>query len=341
LQKEIETLDGLAQKAKDIIEKEEEIKVRELKKTLHDLNAKFPGEKVLVFTESKDTLEYLRKRIDTWGYKANYIHGGMKLEERVHAEKVFKNETQVLIATEAAGEGINLQFCHLMINYNIPWNPNRLEQRMGRVHRYGQNKEVFVYNLVARDTREGKVLERLFSKLEEIKTALGSDKVFDVLSEVLYGKNLSQLMLDAATNARDIDDILKEIDIVVDEEYIASVKESLGESLATHFIDYTRIKEMADRAREYRLIPEYTEAYFKKAFEKAEGKIRERKDGFLSVDSVPFDIRRIADEDLFKKRHGSLLKSYAKGSFDKDRAFKNPDAEFICFGHPLFEALRG
>jgi len=94
-----------------------------------------------------------------------------------------------MIATEAAGEGINLQFCHLMINYDIPWNPNRLEQRMGRIHRYGQNKEVFVYNLVAEDTREGQVLKKLFDKLEEIKATLGSNKVFDMLSEALCGKN--------------------------------------------------------------------------------------------------------------------------------------------------------
>ena len=115
----------------------------------------------------------------------------MKLEERVKAETIFKNETEVLIATEAAGEGINLQFCHLMINYDIPWNPNRLEQRMGRIHRYGQSKEVDVFNLVAIDSREGKVLNSLFTKLAEIRNAMGSDKVFDVLSEVLYDPKLT------------------------------------------------------------------------------------------------------------------------------------------------------
>jgi superfamily II DNA or RNA helicase len=338
LAREIDTLDELIRKAKKIIDREEEIKLKELKKTLHDLNEKFPGKRILIFTESKDTLDYLEKRLKVWGYSVNTIHGGMRLEERIRAEKVFKNETQVLIATEAAGEGINLQFCNLMINYDIPWNPNRLEQRMGRIHRYGQDKEVFVFNLVAEDTREGRVLKRLFDRLEEIKKALGSDKVFDVLSEVVYGKNLSQLLLEAAANARNIEEILKEIDIQVDEDYIASVKESLGESLATRFIDYTRIKEMSDRAREYRLIPEYTEAFFKKAFTLAEGKFKERKDGFLAVESVPFDLRRIAEEDGFKKRYGPLLKAYPKATFDKDRAFKNPDAEFLSFGHPLFEA---
>ncbi|MDI6716322.1 MAG: helicase-related protein [Actinomycetota bacterium] len=338
LQKEIVILDGLIQKAKDIIHGEAELKVRELRKTLDELQSKYPGHKILIFTESKDTLEYLEKKIKSWGYTINTIHGGMNLEARVEAERIFKNETQVLVATEAAGEGINLQFCHLMINYDIPWNPNRLEQRMGRIHRYGQNKEVFVFNMVAKDTREGKVLNRLFEKLEEIKQALGSDKVFDVLSEVMYGKNLAQLLIEAAAHARDTDDILKDIDVQIDENYIAQVKENLGESLATRYIDYTRIKEMADRAREYRLIPEYTEAFFKKAFEVAGGKFKERADGFISIDSLPFDIRKIAEKDEFKKRFGPILKRYPKITFDKEIAFKNTDAEFVSFGHPLFEA---
>lgn len=338
LEKEIRTLEGLITKSKDIINQESELKVRELSETLGKLQADNPGEKILVFTESRDTLEYLEKRIRSWGFTVNTIHGGMKLEARVEAEAVFKNEAQVMVATEAAGEGINLQFCHLMINYDIPWNPNRLEQRMGRIHRYGQNKEVFVFNLVARDTREGMVLDRLFQKLEEIKNALGSDKVFDVLSEVMYGKNLSQLLTEAAANSRDIDEILKDIDITVDEQYIAQVKENLGESLATRYIDYTRIKEMAEQAREYRLIPEYTEAFFKKALEIADGKFKVRADGFIAIESLPFEIRKIAEEDRFRKLYGSVLKKYPKVTFDKEIAFKNTDAEFVSFGHPLFEA---
>lgn len=281
----------------------------------------------------------MEKRIKEWGYVTNTIHGGMKLEDRVKAEGIFKTETNVLVATEAAGEGINLQFCHLMINYDIPWNPNRLEQRMGRIHRYGQQKEVYVFNLVAEDTREGKVLNRLFEKLEEIRNALGSDKVFDVLSEVLYNKSLSQLLMEAAANARNIDDILKDLDIKVDEDYISKVKENLGESLATRYIDYTRIKEMAQQAREYRLIPEYTESYFKKAFIKAGGRLKERKEGFLAIDTIPYEIRQIAGQDLFKKCYGGLLKKYHRVTFDKEIAFKNPDAEFVSFGHPLFEAV--
>lgn len=342
LQKEISTLENLINRAKLIIQGETEIKLSALKDSLDKLSQIYPkleDKKILIFTESRDTLDYLEKKIINWGYTINTIHGSMKLEERVKAEKIFKTETQIMVATEAAGEGINLQFCHLMINYDIPWNPNRLEQRMGRIHRYGQQKEVYVYNLVAIDTREGQVLYRIFEKLEEIKKAYGSDKVFDVISEVLYDKNLSQLLMDAAANARSMDEILQEIDIEVDEEYIAKVKENLGESLATRYIDYSRIKEMAQRAREHRLIPEYTESYFKKAFAKAEGRFKERQDGFLAINSVPFDIRKISEEDIFKKSYGTLTRKYPRVTFDKDIAFKNPDAEFITFGHPLFEAL--
>jgi len=339
LDSEINTLGELIEQAKTIIQKESEVKVNELRNTMEDLNSKFPGTKILIFTESKDTLDYLEKKIRSWGYSVNVIHGGMSLEQRVEAERTFKNETQVMVATEAAGEGINLQFCSLMINYDLPWNPNRLEQRMGRIHRYGQTKEVFVFNLIATDTREGKVLNRLFEKLEEIKKALNSDKVFDVISEVLYGKNLSQLMLEAAASARNIDEILKELDIKVDEDYIRSVREDLGESLATRYIDYTRLRDMAEKARENRLIPEYTEAFFKKALEKAGGRYHERKDKFLAIESIPFEIRKIADEDSFKKSFGAMIKSYPKITFDKDTGFKTPDSEFVSFGHPLFEAV--
>ena len=343
LKHEIETLSNLIEKTQQVINYEGEVKLKELKKAIEEgfkkINEMNGNPKILIFTESRDTLEYLVKKIRTWGYKVNYIHGGMGIDERIKAEKIFRDETEVMVATEAAGEGINLQFCHIMINYDIPWNPNRLEQRMGRIHRYGQQKDVYIFNLVAKDTREGKVLAKLFDKLEEIKNKLGSDRVFDVIGDVFEGKNLYQLIIDAITNAKSMDEILKELDIKPDEEYISKIKEALGETLATRFIDYTRIKEMAERAREYRLIPEYVEEFFKRAFIKAGGKFRETKNRFIAIDSVPYEIRKIAESPEFKNRYGIVIKRYPKATFDKDTAFKNPDAEFISFGHPLFEAL--
>lgn len=346
LRAEIETLKDLIRQAKVIVDSESEVKLRHLKDSLADLNRKYPGSKILIFTESRDTLDHLETHIkDKWGYSVCTIHGGMRLEERIRAEATFKNDAQVLIATEAAGEGINLQFCNLMINYDLPWNPNRLEQRMGRIHRYGQTREVFIFNLVAEDTREGRVMTALFAKLKEIKEALGSDKVFDVLGDVIQGKGLAQLMVDAAAGARNMDDILKDIEFTVDSEYIQRVKDNLGESLATRYIDYTRMKEKADQAREYRLIPEYTEAFFKRAFEVLEGKwtpksMKEFPQGsFLSIDSIPFPLKQIADEETFRREHIVLQKRFPLATFDKEAAMRVSQAEFISFGHPLFEAL--
>lgn len=338
LKKEIYIINELIAISSEIINNEEEVKLKELKKAIEEGFKKIEelqgNKKILIFTESRDTMDYLVNKIKSWGYRVNFIHGGMSLEERIEAEKIFKNETEVMVATEAAGEGINLQFCHIMINYDIPWNPNRLEQRMGRIHRYGQKKDVYMFNIVAEDTREGEVFKKLFEKIEEIKNSLGTDKVFDIIGDIFYGKNLYQLIIEAVTRAKTIDEIIKELDIVVDSDYIQKIKDILGESLATKNIDYTRIREMAEKAREFRLIPEYVEEFFKKAFVKAGGKYRIKKDGFLSIENIPYEIKNIA-----KSRFGPIATSYQKITFDKEIAFLNPDSEFISFGHPLLEAL--
>ena len=338
LKKEIYIINELIAISSEIINNEEEVKLKELKKAIEEGFKKIEelegNKKILIFTESRDTMDYLVNKIKSWGYRVNFVHGGMSLEERIEAEKIFKNETEVMVATEAAGEGINLQFCHIMINYDIPWNPNRLEQRMGRIHRYGQKKDVYMFNIVAEDTREGEVFKKLFEKIEEIKNSLGTDKVFDIIGDIFYGKNLYQLIIEAVTRAKTIDEIIKEIDIVVDSDYIQRIKDILGESLATRNIDYTRLREMAEKAREFRLIPEYVEEFFKKAFVKAGGKYRIKKDSFLSIENIPYEIKNIA-----KSRFGPIATSYQKITFDKEIAFLNPDSEFISFGHPLLEAL--
>ena len=340
LEKEVETIDSLIRKAKEIISGEEEVKLKQLRSALSELESKYPDiedKKILIFTESKDTLTYLVDKIREWGYSVNFIHGGMSLQERVEAEQRFKQETQIMVATEAAGEGINLQFCHLMINYDLPWNPNRLEQRMGRIHRYGQKKEVYIVNMVAEDTREGRVLNRLFEKLELIRSALG-EKAFDVVGELL-NRSLASILTDAAAHAKDMDELLKEVDIRTDPEYIRKVKEDLADSLATHIIDYTRIEEMRMKAEENRLIPEYTENFFITAFSLLDGRIKKRADGLYAIEKIPYELKSISREDDFRRSYGTLPKSYKKATFDKTIAFKNPDAEFISLGHPLFEAL--
>ncbi|MEJ5249800.1 MAG: DUF3883 domain-containing protein, partial [Caldilinea sp.] len=293
----------------------------------------------------KDTLRFLVEVLRKRGYAVTSIDGSMTLEERVMREREFRDSAQVMVATEAAGEGINLQFCAVMVNYDLPWNPTRLEQRMGRIHRYGQTREVFIVNLVAEDTREGLVLKRLFDKLEEIRQALGNDKVFDVLGDILHGRDLAQLLADAAAGARSMDEILRELDIRVDPAYVARVREELGESLATRFIDFTRIREMAEQAREYRLIPEYTQAFFQRAMEALGAKLSPRKvadasgAAFFSLESTPAALRTLGEEDGFKKQFGPLLRRYPLITFDKDAAMRHAQAELVTFGHPLFEAV--
>jgi Helicase conserved C-terminal domain len=151
-----------------------------------------PDQRLLIFTEFRDTLDYILSKSAVWGLKAGSIHGSMNIGARdipgtrLYAEQQFKDgDIQVLVATEAAGEGINLQFCHFVINYDIPWNPNRLEQRMGRIHRYGQRHDCLIFNFVATNTVEGRVLERLLQKLQEIRDALDDDAVFNVVGEVM------------------------------------------------------------------------------------------------------------------------------------------------------------
>ena len=335
---EIQTLRALIRGANDVIAQKSERKLRQLRETMADLDHKHGAEKILVFTESKDTLQHLVSSIRSWGYEVNTIHGGMKLEERVQAESVFRNETRIMVATEAAGEGINLQFCHLMINYDLPWNPNRLEQRMGRVHRYGQRFEVSIFNMVAVDTREGQILKRLLDKLERIKLDMSSDKVFDVISEVISDKTLSQLMTDAAANTRSMSEILQDLDVAVDVESNRSMRAALDESLATKYMNHAALSDMREKARAHKLNPEYTGEMFELAFDMAGGVLRKRADGLVALDRIPAELRRISDGADYRNSFGRVLNRYPKVSFDKEQA-ANENAEFVVFGHPVFEAV--
>jgi len=208
LRAEIADLDRLIVQACAVEASESESKLTKLREILTDQGVfSDPTMKLLVFTEHKDTLDYLVSKLRDWGLLVTQIHGGMKIgdrdtrDTRLYAEREFKESCQVLVATEAAGEGINLQFCWLMVNYDIPWNPARLEQRMGRIHRYLQAHDpVIIANLVAGKTREGRVLRALLQKLERMRKELGSDKVFDVIGYLFEGQSLTDYMEQALTD---------------------------------------------------------------------------------------------------------------------------------------------
>lgn len=195
--------------ATKVYEDGEESKFEKLREILRD--PKYSDEKIIIFTEHRDTLDFLRGRLEGMGFTGTVaqIHGGMPYQEREEQVEFFRKPVEsqgatYLLATDAAGEGINLQFCWLMINYDIPWNPARLEQRMGRIHRYGQKHDpVIILNLVAGKTREGRVLKTLLDKMERIRREMGSDKVFDVVGRVFEGVSIKQYMISIPT--RDLD----------------------------------------------------------------------------------------------------------------------------------------
>jgi superfamily II DNA or RNA helicase len=338
LKVEIDELENLIKIAKEVESKEVETKLTELKKVMDTLNLQEErNKKFLVFTEAKDTLDYIVDKLRSWGYDVTYIHGGMSPDERIDAEAEFRHRSQVMVATEAAGEGINLQFCWLMVNYDIPWNPNRLEQRMGRIHRYGQLNEVHIYNMVAIDTREGQILDKLFEKLEIMRLHLGSDRVFDVIGEVFEGISLEQLIKDALANKRTMHDILASIETIPDKELIEKIRKATAEGLATRHIDLSRIKEEREKAEENRLVPEYIESFSLRAFPRFGGVIEKRRDGFYRVSKVPAKLRRVSVK--FKNIFGKVDRNYPKISFRKEELFKEEQVEFVAPGHPLLETV--
>ncbi len=332
---EIAELDRLIAQAAQVRQQEIESKLVGLRD--HVLKH-LGGRRLLIFTEFRDTLEYLTDKLRSWGYDVITIHGQMNMEARIQAEHEFLDKAQIMVATEAAGEGINLQFCSLMINYDIPWNPNRLEQRMGRIHRYGQNREVYVWNMITRDTREGQIMDRLFEKLDRMKEALGSDRVFDIIDEIIPGSRLDELLKDAIFNQRRMEEIEQHIEAVDEQTVRQTLERVFAASLATRHIDYTGILQETLAAEENRLVPEYVEDYFLRAFRRLGGTV-ERQGETCAIPSVPFELRRWSDDYNFKATYGTLFREYKRVTFDKVYAREHPEAEFVAPGHSLLEAV--
>lgn len=302
--------------------------------------------KLIIFTEHKDTLFYLQERIGALLGRPDAvvtIHGGMGREERRKAEQLFTQDkrVEVLIATDAAGEGINLQRAHLMVNYDLPWNPNRLEQRFGRIHRIGQTEVCHCWNLVASETREGDVYRRLLEKLDEERKALGG-KVFDILGKLTFNdKPLRQLLIEAVRYG-DRPEVRRKLEEVVDHALDREKLQALIEehALAHDTMDATRvqkIREEMERAEARRLQPHFISSFFLEAFRRLGGKVYEREPKRFEITRVPAVIR---NRDRIIGTRDPVLLRYERITFEK--ALINlpgkPVAEFICPGHPLLDA---
>lgn len=304
------------------------------------------NQKLVIFTEYRDTLTYLFERVSTLLNKSGsvvIIHGRMNREDRMKAQEAFWHDpvVKILIATDAAGEGINLQRAHLMVNYDLPWNPNRIEQRFGRIHRIGQTEVCFLWNLVANETREGNVYHTLLEKLEKAREALGG-QVFDVLGKVVFeGKPLRELLIEAIRFGEK-PEIRKHLTEVVegalDQEQLRLLLED--QVLAPQSMDVSnvrRVREDMERAEARKLQPYYIESFFLEAFKQLEGKIIQREHRRYEAIHVPASVRRKASN---LGSRAPVLSKYKRIVFEKNLIAPRdqPLAAFICPGHPLLDA---
>jgi superfamily II DNA or RNA helicase len=346
LEAERDALGPLLAQAQDLEAKRSERKLTELLEVIHSQGLlEDRSKQLLIFTEHKDTLDYLVENLQG-DFEVAVIHGGLKLAERIAQERLFRERAQIMVATEAAGEGINLQFCHLMVNYDIPWNPNRLEQRMGRIHRIGQTSEVHVFNLVAGNTREGYVLKTILKKMENMGKALG-DPVFDVIGKTFAGYRLRELIEAVLAGDKTKEEAAAELGgEEADPEIQARAEVLLDRALARNYLDWQTERERAERAEERRLPPAYFERFFVEAIEHAGGKIEKRLDpGSLRVTRTP-DLLVARSRAAGATRR--VAATYERLTFDKAVATRPrrdptetalPQAELCGPGHPLFDAL--
>ena len=304
-------------------------------------------QKLVLFTEHRDTLNYLENRISTLlGRKQAVviIHGSKGREERMKAQEAFRHdpEVQVLLATDAAGEGINLQRAHLMVNYDLPWNPNRIEQRFGRIHRIGQTEVCHLWNLVAEETREGDVYRRLLEKLEQARQALGG-QVFDVLGKLQFeGRPLRDLLIQAIRYGEQ-PEVRARLMQVVENVFDRSRLQDLIEerALAHDAMDVSRvhrIREEMERAEARRLQPHYIESFFLEAFKRLGGSAKQREPRRYEITHVPALIR---NRDRLIGIGEPVLPRYERIAFEKPLVAPQgqPLAAFVCPGHPLLDAV--
>jgi|UniRef100_A0A7C2B7F8 superfamily II DNA or RNA helicase len=345
IRREINTLRALVQKAQELEARGHSSKLSKLREVLSAENIfSDPTVKLLIFTEFKETLDYLVTQLRRWGLSVTQIHGGMKIGDRdtpgtrLWAERYFRDEAQVLVATEAAGEGINLQFCWLMINFDIPWNPMRLEQRIGRIHRYGQERDCLIFNFVAANTREGLVLERLLERLREIRRELGSDQVFDVVGEVIPANYLERLFRDLYAGRMTTQAVLERLITDLDRERFARICRSTLEGLAKRELNLAAILTKTAEAKERRLVPEVVEEFFLQAAPIVGLPTPRGYHGVYTLGRVPRHLLRVGER--LEPRFGPLGREYRRITFDKRRLSTDPTVEWVTPGHPLFEAVR-
>ncbi|MCQ3809095.1 MAG: DUF3883 domain-containing protein [Acidimicrobiia bacterium] len=350
LRAEISDLDGLVQRAQVLYRRGDDRKWDELSNLLQNtpemLDEHGRTKKLIIFTEHRDTLDYLVEKLGRLRGRTDEvvdIHGGVRREKRRQVQDQFTQDDRVriLVATDAAGEGLNLQRAHLMVNYDLPWNPNRIEQRFGRIHRIGQTEVCRLWNLVAENTREGQVFERLLEKLDEQRKALGG-KVFDVLGEAFSDKSLRELLIEAITAEEPAIQQLRMtavLDATVGDRTRELIQDQslLSDELSDAVI--ADIRERMERAQAMRLQPSFIRRFFFGAFDLLNGKVTKREANRCQISRVPQALR---NWDIGHGR-GRLLPSYERICFEREEISVpgRPIADLVSPGHPLLDTTIG
>ncbi|POR41167.1 helicase-related protein [Methylobacterium sp. V23] len=344
---EVDTLKRLESMALSVLRSGVDTKWTQLNRILDDdlmIDAAGNRRKLIIFTEPKDTLHYLldkvRARLGS-PECVDVIHGGVSREERRKVIERFMQDKDllVLIANDAAGEGVNLQRGHLMVNYDLPWNPNKIEQRFGRIHRIGQTEVCHLWNLVAADTREGDVYGRLLEKLEAAREALGG-RVYDVLGELFEGTALKDLLFEAIQYGEQEEvraRLFRQVDGAVDQTHLLELLRR--RALTNDTMPEAKVEELRlemERAEALRLQPHHIQSFFVEAFQHLGGRLKRREEGRWEITHVPV---RIRERDRQIGTGAPIQKQYERICFEKSKINQQPVAAFICPGHPLLEAV--
>jgi SNF2 family DNA or RNA helicase len=350
LQAEICILQSIEEQALRVVQSGSDKKWEQLSHLLQDRPEMFTASgsrrKLIIFTEHKDTLNYLVSRITGLLGKPDavrVIYGGTNRDERRKVQEEFRNDPDVLvlIATDAAGEGVNLQNANLMVNYDLPWNPNRLEQRFGRIHRIGQTEVCHLWNLVANETREGEVFQKLFEKIEIEKEALGG-KVFDILGEAFNNISLKDLLIEAIRYGESPEvraQMTQKIDGALDTEHLKDIlrRNALVDQHMSLDQLYA-VKSEMEKAEARKLQPYFIRSFFTEAFQNLHGVMSTRETGRYEIKNVPAVIRE--RDRVIGETRTPVLRKYERICFEKQfvRQYGKPMADLIYPAHPLMHA---
>ena len=336
LESEILHVQKLVEHAKEVFNLKSESKFEKLWEALTD----YQDEKVLIFTEHRDTMNFVIERLEALGYtgKIAQIHGGMKYSEREKQVEFFRDPdgARYLVATDAAGEGINLQFCWLMVNYDIPWNPARLEQRMGRIHRYKQKRTVVLLNLVAKDTREGRVLKVLLDKLEKMREELNDDKVFDVIgqqfSEISLSELIKKAVIENQTDAS-IQTINKQWTLENIQNQIEGQQKLITNSEVKRLLD--NVQQQRESAETLRMLPAYVRGYFEDAAPLLGYRIEGDIETTFKLKPCPDFVENVIEKYPGEPDHLTFSRELALPT-----GSEKPAAIFVHPGESIFDTIR-